>query len=443
MTMKTIVTFCVVALAAGRAAANNYYVDPSGANGAFTSVGAALAAVPAGTAANRSNIFIKPGTYTEKLTVSRAFVSLVGTGADPKDVVLTYNLNATSDNGAGGTVGTTGSTSTTINATDFVAKNLTFANSTHDNVAQAVAIKTTRDRAAFENCRFWGFQDTLYVTAGRSYFKSCTVTGDTDFIFGNGTAVFDHSTINESSTFGYVTAANTNSTTANGLVLIDCTLTGTPNTDVNPLTGTRYSPINSVTNNQSFLGRPWQYSASQPASVTLINTKIGSFVKTDGWHPWDAGNTDPAATTRYAEFGSKDLNGNALSVAGRVAWSHQMTADQAAAYTLEHLFGPASFWNQQDPGGANPLNLQPHYTGPYTNEAWGSGNANVAWDPVAALRSVSVPEPGAGGMLLIGVLAWRRRTTKVLSTQWRQDAETQRELTQSRSGAKEGKELSV
>src|SRR5205823_3451333 len=140
------------------------------------------------------------------------------------------------------------------------------------------------------------------------------------------------------------------------------------NYDIDPNTGTRYSTITQVNNNQSFLGRPWQYATRIP-SATYLNTKIGPFVKTDGWNPWDSGNTDPASTSRYAEFNSMDLAGNSLDVSGRVAWSHQLTAAQAADYTLANLFGPASFWTATD---------QPHYTGPYDQTDWGV--SYVAWD---------------------------------------------------------------
>src|SRR5206468_3902775 len=103
----------------------------------------------------------------------------------------TYNLNATSSNGSGGTVGTAGSASVRINAPDFIAKNITFQNSSHDNIAQAVALLTYADRLSFSNCRYFGFQDTLWVANGRQYFTGCSITGDTDFIFGNATALFN------------------------------------------------------------------------------------------------------------------------------------------------------------------------------------------------------------------------------------------------------------
>ena len=365
----TLLVIGFVLLTCSASATTNLFVDPSGqTSGSFRTVQAAITAAPAGTSSNRTVIHIKTGRYTEKITIpsTKSFLALVGQTSDPKQVVLTFNLNATSSNGSGGTVGTTGSTSTTVSAPDFVAKNIMFQNSSHDNIAQAVAIKTTTDRIAFQNCRFWGFQDTLYVTNGRQYFKSCTVTGDTDFIFGNATAVFDGCTVNESGPAGYYTAANTMPATANGLVFLNCTLTGQTNTDIDPTNNSRYSSVSSVTNNATALGRPWQYTTSK-SSVTLINTRMAACVTNAGWNPWDSGNTNPGATTRYSEFNSMNLAGATLSVSGRVSWSHQLTSAQAARYTIANIFGPASFWGS---GFSN----------------WGTF---VAWDPVAALNAVA------------------------------------------------------
>lgn len=362
------VFFSALVLAASAHAATNLYVDPTGANGAYTTVQAAINAAPAGTASNRTIIYIAPGTYKQQLTVpsSKPYLCFIGQTTDATKVVLTYNLNATSSNGSGGTVGTSGSASTRINAADFIAKNITFQNSTHDNIAQAVALLTYADRMAFSNCRFFGFQDTLWVHNGRQYFTGCYITGDTDFIFGNATALFNSCYINESSTWGYLTAPNTEPTTAVGLVFKYCALTKNPVTATDPDTGTKYSSITSVSNNMTYLSRPWQYSTKKP-SCTYISCKMDTHIIAAGWSPWDSGNTNPGSTTRYNEYGSKNISGSAtLDVSGRVSWSHQLTSTEAARYTVSNIFGPASYWGSG-----------------YSD--WGT---YVAWDPVAALNSV-------------------------------------------------------
>ena len=75
------------------------------------------------------------------------------------------------------------------------------------------------DRVAFENVRFLGNQDTLYLdspsatTPGRVYVHDSYVEGDVDFIFGRATAVLDAATINAlpraSEPSGYVLAPST------------------------------------------------------------------------------------------------------------------------------------------------------------------------------------------------------------------------------------------
>jgi len=328
------------------APAEQLVVDPSGAVvGSYTSVQAAIDAAPAGTAGNRTVIRVMPGTYTEKLTVpsNKSFVTLLGTTENPADTVLTFHLNAGSPNGSGGTVGTTGSSSTTINGDHFIAANVTFANSTPDNVSQAVAIKTNSDCNVFKNVRFVGFQDTLYLDGGassphRNYIVDSYVTGDTDFIFGRATAVFRNSTIN-SSDRQYITAPRTEAANPYGFVFLDCELTNVPN----PVGST----VHSVPNNSTYLGRPWQYNSTDPvvqAKSVFINVKMGPHVITAGWHPWDAGNVNPGATTYFAEYNSMNLAGEPLNVAGRVGWSHQLTAAEAELYSEAIIFGD---WDYQ------------------------------------------------------------------------------------------------
>jgi hypothetical protein len=55
---------------------------------------------------------------------------------------------------------------------------------------QAVAMRITGDRAAFYNCKFKGFQDTLCDDRGNHLFKSCYIEGTVDFIFGSGTSLY-------------------------------------------------------------------------------------------------------------------------------------------------------------------------------------------------------------------------------------------------------------
>jgi pectinesterase len=352
------------------ARATDYYVDPSGENGAYTTIQAALDAVSGQSPSNRANVFIAPGTYVEQVTVSKPNVSIIGQGPSAESVKVTFNSIPIS----GVTFGESFTVSSS--ATAFSATNLTLENSTPDqNITQALAIRSSADRAAFLNVRFLGYQDTVLVDSNsRQYFRDCFITGDTDFIFGDATAVFDNATI-ESTYRGYITAARTADTTPNGLVFLDCTL----------VKGSDRSPLDDGTTAQKntvFLGRPWRWAdAGTTPSTIFIRTKMDDHITTAGWDPW--GNLgDPDPVTRYSEFGSTDLNGDPLvfptnpfgGTTGRASWADPMTAEQADNYILANLFGTVSFWND------NPAAV-PEGTG-VTYLPQGDGQA---WDPIAQL----------------------------------------------------------
>jgi pectinesterase len=336
----TLACFCVIVFSAPNGArARDYFVDPSGANGAFPTVQSAVDAVIDQTETDRANIFIAPARYVEMVTIAKPFVTLIGQGAAPADVTISFNRTY-AFNFPGETVRIDSS------ATAFMARNLTFENSTPDrNMIQAIAVGSYADRAIFDNVRFLGYQDTLWVDArARQYFHGSFITGDADFIFGNATALFDRCTI-ESTDSGWITAASTARITANGFIFLDCKLV--KGTDRSPLDDGTTAPNNSV-----FLGRPWIFDApNQMASVIFIRTRMGPQIAQAGWDPWNA-MVDPHPSTRLSEWGSMNLAGELLADSnhdgtpnGRVSWVDQLTEAQASNYTVQNIFGPVEFWN--------------------------------------------------------------------------------------------------
>jgi len=331
--------YAIVFLAPNGARALDYFVDPSGANGALPTVQSAVDAVVGQTESDRANIFIAPGRYVELVTVDKPFVTFIGQGAAPTDVVISFNRTQTM-NSRGETV------SIGSSATAFMARNLTFENSTPDhNIVQALAVASYADRAIFDKARFLGYQDTFLVDGrARQYLRGSFITGDADFIYGDATAVFDRCTI-ESTDAGWITAADTARITANGFIFLDCNLV--KGTDRSPLDDGTTAPNNSV-----FLGRPWIWDApNQMASVTFIRTRMGPQIAHAGWDPWNA-MIDPHPSTRIAEWGSMDLAGQLLldsnqdgTPDGRVSWADHLTEAQVANYTTQNIFGPVEFWN--------------------------------------------------------------------------------------------------
>ncbi|MBC7782416.1 MAG: pectin esterase [Burkholderiales bacterium] len=296
-------------------------------SGTHASVQAAVDSIPDGSA-DPVLINIKPGTYKDRIKIERGkpAITIKGLGAAPSDTVLTFDLNAKSVVAPSTQpVGTSGSASVTLTAKNLTIENATFENSAGDN-GQAVALKTQGDRGVFRNCRFIGWQDTLLVDDGRQLFENCYIEGRVDFIFGRSTAVFDRCTI-RSKNGGYVTAARTKPESKFGYVFLDCNLIG----DDKPV--------------PTYLGRPWQWDRGSNAAVVFIRTKMGPHIRAEGWHPWDAKNTSPQDNTRYSEYASTDAEGKPLDISKRVAWSNQLTAEQAAEYTVLNVLKGEDNWD--------------------------------------------------------------------------------------------------
>jgi pectin methylesterase-like acyl-CoA thioesterase len=305
-------------------------------SGNFTTIQAAVTAAPASRTAVYT-IYIKDGIYSEKVTVpsNKPFLQLVGQSV--ANTILTWHDDNTTPNGQGGTLGTGGSGSIVVNATDFSALNMTFVNSYGDG-SQAVAVSLYADRAAFKNCRFMGNQDTLltYESGGavsRHYFRDCYIDGNVDFIFGNAIAIFDNCTIYAKTRLvnaatSYITAANTPPTQAYGYLFRKAKI-----------------PSNNGTT-LYYLGRPWQNSTgfSEAAGTLAYNkvvfsqAKIGvNEIQPAGWATWDAG-TDVTKITN-AEFRTTYFDGHAVNTGLRVSWAKQLAPTDTLAYSLAKMFG--------------------------------------------------------------------------------------------------------
>jgi pectinesterase len=285
----------------------------------------------------RVYIEIAPGVYHERVIVTQNHtnITLVGMGKTPADVVITNSLNAKQ---AGGTFFTE---TVEINGTGFEADNITFEN-TAGNTGQAVAAAVRADRAIFKRCRFLGHQDTLFADYGRQYYVESYIEGGVDFIFGNATAVFDHSEIHANGP-GYLTAqSRTSPEESTGYVIIDSKVTSRIEESDGSGTGSETSV--GVRDTIS-LGRPWRpYSR-----VVYIDTELPANVIPEGWKTW--GNRDPVPLAYYAEFHSTGPGANATA---RVAWSHQLTAKQAAQYGPRVFLAGADHWDPVAEAGRLP-----------------------------------------------------------------------------------------
>ncbi|MDF9810969.1 pectinesterase family protein [Streptomyces sp. SPB162] len=330
---------------AGRRDDRTRYVDPRG-RGDHLTVPAAVSATP-DNPAEPWTVVLAAAVYRETVTVpaAKTGLTLIGASGDARDTVIVYDhANGTPKPDGSGTYGTSGSATTTVQADGFTARDLTFANdwlrADHPEITgtQAVALKTTGDRAAFHTCRFLGHQDTLYAdtpartTIARQYFHRCYVEGDVDFVFGRATAVFDTShfrTLNRtdlaSAPYGFVFAPSTAVSTPYGYLVVR-------------------SRISSTAPDGFYrLARPWVPSSDTTAvpMLTVRDSLLGAginapepYANMSAAYPWQS--------QRFREYRNCGP-GAAIPVP---ADRPQLTPGEAAAQTPADWFGDWAPWEE-------------------------------------------------------------------------------------------------
>jgi len=314
--MKKVLLFIfLIGLISSKLRAENYdfVVDAKG-KGDFKTVQEAINAVPDFRKVT-TTIFIKEGIYKEKLVLaaSKRMVKLIG--ESQTKTILTFDDFAQKKNRFSEEMGTSGSASLYIYGDDFTAENITFEN-TSGPVGQAVAVWVAGDRSQFKNCRFLGFQDTLYTYGNRQFYQKCYVEGTTDFIFGSATAVFKDCEIFCKKGGSYITAASTPEQSKFGYVFIDCNVTAEDGASF-------------------FLGRPWR----PYAKTVFITCDLGAFIKPEGWDPW--GKESNKQTAFYAEYQNKGLG---FMPEKRANWTHLLNEDQIKLYTILNILDG---WNPE------------------------------------------------------------------------------------------------
>ena len=154
-------------------------------SGMFKTIQEAINAVPDYRKVE-TRIFVSKGVYKEKVVLpeSKQNITLIGENIDA--TIIQYDDYAQKKNKFGENMGTSGSSSFYVYGNDFRAENITFAN-TAGPVGQAVAMFVAGNRAIFLNCKFKGFQDTLYTYGklSKQLYKNCYIEGTVDFIFGS------------------------------------------------------------------------------------------------------------------------------------------------------------------------------------------------------------------------------------------------------------------
>ncbi|MFA5290519.1 MAG: pectinesterase family protein, partial [Candidatus Izemoplasmatales bacterium] len=222
-------------------------------------------------------VYVKAGTYYEKVVLTVPNVSLIGDGRE--HTIITYDAASGLESPTGSNWGTQGSATVAIksSAKNFMAAHITFANGfdyLHATIGdkQAVALVNEADQAIYYHCGFLGYQDTLYAKSGRQYYINVYIEGVVDFIFGNGgPAFFEDSVIKMlyRPTSGGALATNKGFATQES-ALLDYGYVFYRNQLIAEA---------GVQDNSVFLGRPW----GPNAHIAYIENVFGNHMSSIGW----------------------------------------------------------------------------------------------------------------------------------------------------------------
>ncbi|KAK6538114.1 hypothetical protein TWF694_010996 [Orbilia ellipsospora] len=263
-------------------------------------------------------ILVMAGTYYEQLNVTRAGpLAIIGQTYDPLDrtknlvtvIGGTANYNARyTDNAFTSTLtvapnlnasltgsGPTGfqvPPNTPFGNTDFRVYNMDFRNTEFEfSNGPALAVSVSRANSGFYYCGFYSYQDTVYIgKLGNAYFYENEIGGQTDFLYGFGTAYISHSRLALRSCGGGITAwKGTNTTFVNkyGVYISSTDVTAANSTIAAAIVG------------KCALGRPWN---SLHRSI-FMDCYMDKSIKSVGYIPWSSAVVNGTLLGEYESYG--------------------------------------------------------------------------------------------------------------------------------------------
>lgn len=374
LTALSVLAATHVSIPVSAAGQQDLYVGYQSKAGSFATVQEAVnkaASLNPSGESDRVTIHIAPGTYREQVIVQTPYISFVN-DEPSKDVVLTwyygigykyysagekgyYDANAARSKSAkrvanyrwGGTV------LLLPKATHFKAQYITFENSfnryvTDEELRDGVQLsgdtsvssisfqrqkgadvrsKAATERGAalsadaayceFYDCDFLSSQDTLYTGGAPQYYKNCHIEGNTDYIFGDSSAVFDQCELcfagySDAGYSGYITAARDENDADTGYLFNNCKVT----------------TASGMKHKAGYLGRPWR----DTAKVLFLNTILAKdgLIDPAGWYKMS--NVEPQNVAGFKEYGTKLANGTAVDLSKRKG--HKLSDSDAKKITL-------------------------------------------------------------------------------------------------------------
>ena len=343
--------------------------DPT--NRRFTTVQAAYAAAPDGTADHPTVIGIAPNVYLlpgagsgASLAISKSYLTLLGLTNNRRRVVLADNRGlqqGASDNGY----------VLVVNATGFTARNLTILNYCNVNyeypgdpsknltarssvITQAVALQASGDKHVYDNVALLSRLDTMFLQTSRSYFKNVFIEGTDDFIGGGTVSAWENSEIYLPTGSCVMSAGNV-----------------------------------AFINSKFIASTAMEFSKSMGQGVALINCVMPALPARVAWVRGDA---PPRPNQLYLTYHLQDTTGNPVDItdgstgAATHDYAWELTDEQARAFNPWNLLRatPTGVADDWDPAGVRA-----------TYEAAGAGSAVFRMALTGSPASVRTRGPGA------------------------------------------------
>ncbi|PIN15553.1 Pectinesterase [Handroanthus impetiginosus] len=277
--------------------------------GNFKTVTEAIDSVPLYNT-RRVLLHISSGIYREKVSIPKTkhFITFIGNAKDPPTITGNDTAATVREGGDGTPLRTFQSATVAVDADYFMAINVKFENTAPHVVGtvggQAVALRISGTKAAFYNCSFYGSQDTLYDHKGLHFFSNCFIQGSVDFIFGNGTSLYENCYLNSiAKKVASVTAQKrSNSSISSGFSFKNCTITGT---------------------GSIYLGRAW----GDYSRVVFSYSFMDKIVLPQGWSDWGK-----KARDQKVYYGEYKCSGPGANLSGRVPWARLLTDEEALPF---------------------------------------------------------------------------------------------------------------
>ncbi|XP_071736184.1 pectinesterase-like [Rutidosis leptorrhynchoides] len=296
-------------------------------SGDFKTIQEAVDSADSRRQSKRFVIYVKAGVYQEYVFIPKevSYITVLGDGIN-KTIITGDRFLGTVN------ADTLQQTSTfQVWSRGFIARDITFQNTAGAEKHQAVAFLSGSDESAVYRCSIEGYQDTLYTTSYKQFYKECQIFGTVDFIFGNALAVFQ-----DCETYfrtpvphgGLVITAHgrQNENQSTGYSLQGCKIAAAE--DLKPIMD-QYK--------KSFLGRPW----FPYARVVYMQSFLDDLVDPKGW--LDSEQSDYSGTCYYGEY---ENNGPGSPTSDRVKWDgyHVITDGKIAEEFTVDNFIEGSNW---------------------------------------------------------------------------------------------------